>query len=382
MSNSFSNFGHRSRARCLTLAAAATLALAAAPVAAHARTPYLGGFSTVTSVTSTVPPNGDVNPYGIVTVPRSVGALRRGNLLISNFNNSMNLQGTGTTIDQITRGGSLSVFAQLNASTVMGTCPGGLGLTTALVALRSGFVIVGSLPTQDGTSATAQAGCLIVLNSAGNVVETFSGGPINGPWDMTAVDRGDFATLFVSNVLNGTVAGGGSTVNRGTVVRIGLRIGHRSMPRLVSSQVVGTGFAERTDPAALVIGPTGLALGHGRDHGDHGDRDVLYVADTVNSRIAAIPDALRRDRPLRDGGVTVSSGQALNAPLGLALAPNGDIITANGGDGNLVETRPSGRQVATSTVDSTGAGALFGLIALRAGVYFVDDADNTLRLLH
>jgi hypothetical protein len=376
MSNWFSSFGHRSRARCMTLAAAATLALAAAPVSAHAAMSYLSGFSTVTSVTSTVPPNGDVNPYGIVAVPRSVGALRRGNLLISNFNNSMNLQGTGTTIDQITRNGSVSVFAQLKPSTVMRTCPGGLGLSTALVALRSGFVIVGSLPTQDGMSATAQAGCLIVLNSAGNVVETLSGGPINGPWDMTAVDDGDFATLFVTNVLNGTVAGGGNTVNRGTVVRIGLRIRRRSMPRVVSTQVIGSGFAERTDPAALVLGPTGVALGQGRGHG------ILYVADTVNSRIAAIPDALHREHPLRGGGITVSSGHALNAPLGLTLAPNGDIITANGGDGNLVETRPSGRQVATSTVDSTGAGALFGLIARPTGVSFVDDADNTLRLLH
>ena len=47
-----------------------------------------------------------MNPYGIVTVPSSVGSLMRGSLLISNFNNSENLQGTGTTLVQITPGGT------------------------------------------------------------------------------------------------------------------------------------------------------------------------------------------------------------------------------------------------------------------------------------
>ncbi len=45
--------------------------------------PFIGRFSTVTSVASTVPSNGDENPYGIVTVPASVGSLTRGALLSS-----------------------------------------------------------------------------------------------------------------------------------------------------------------------------------------------------------------------------------------------------------------------------------------------------------
>jgi hypothetical protein len=67
------------------------------------------------------------------------------------------------------------------------------------------------------------------------------------------------------------------------------------------------------------------------------------------------------------------------------LAPNGDIITTNAGDGNMVETTPSGQQVATVTADSkTGAGSLFGLVVAPQGkgVYYVDDGENTLRLLH
>jgi hypothetical protein len=145
-----------------------------------------------------------------------------GNLLISNFNNSANLQGTGTTIVQISPNGTVSLFAQIDASKLPGPCPGGVGLTTALSVLRSGWVIVGSLPTTDGTSKTARAGCLLVLNSHGNVVETFYGSLINGPWDMTSLDAGGSADLFVTNVLNGTVAGGGKVVHGGTVTRLTL----------------------------------------------------------------------------------------------------------------------------------------------------------------
>ena len=54
------------------------------------------------------------------------------------------------------------------------------------------------------------------------MVETISGNLINGPWDMTALDMDSTADLFVTNVLNGTVAGKGNVVNEGTVVRINL----------------------------------------------------------------------------------------------------------------------------------------------------------------
>src|SRR5579864_5833905 len=112
---------------------------------------------TVTTISSTIPSNGDINPYGIFRVPRSVGRLVRGNLLISNFNASSNLQGTGTTLVQISPQGNFSLFAQIDPNNLPGPCIGGVGLTTALVVLRSGWVIVGSLPTTDGMPDTAQA---------------------------------------------------------------------------------------------------------------------------------------------------------------------------------------------------------------------------------
>ena len=335
----------------------------------------------VSTVSSTVPSNGDINPYGVFAVPRTIGRLTKGNILVSNFNASNNFQGTGTTIVQISPTGNFSLFAQINPATLPGPCPGGVGLTTALVVLRSGWVIVGSLPTTDGMAATAQAGCLIVLNSNGNVVETITDPQINGPWDMNVFDQTgengnhpSSAMLFVTNVLNGTVAGGGQIVNEGTVLRIALASSAAFPPVVTSISVLGSGFSERTDPAALVIGPTGMALSK--------NNKVLYIADSLNNRIAAIADPLSRQTSAGIGS-TLSSGGSLNDPLGLTLAVNGDILTTNGNDGNLVVTKPNGVQSGTILLDPAGAGVLFGLTAVAGqGVYFVDDGTNTLGILH
>ncbi len=340
---------------------------------------FLARFQAIDSIASTVPGNGDVNPYGVAVIRRSVGSLVRGNILVSNFNNSANLQGTGTTIVQISPDGPVIVFAELDPSELKEIAPDGIGLTTALVVLRNGWVIVGSLPTADGTSTTAKAGSLLVLDANGKAVESFRGGPINGPWDMTAFDGDDWAVLFVTNVLNGTVAASPNTVNGGTIVRIRLLVPESTandaqLPSVQSEMTIASGFPERTDPAALVIGPTGLGLGiDGR----------LYVADTLNNRIQAIPNALFRSS---DAGVgaTVFSGGALNGPLGLAITPGGHILVANGGDGNVVEVTPRGSQIAVRMADTTGTGggSLFGLAVVPGrGVYFVNDGNNTFNLI-
>jgi len=350
-----------------------TLSLAAD---SNSNNSFLDQLHSIRTIGSTVPGNGDVNPYGVAVVPATTGTLVEHDVLVSNFNNASNLQGTGTTIDQIGPNGKVTVFAKLSPSSLGGACPGGVGLTTALVALRSGWVIVGSLPTRDGTAATAQAGCLIVLNHNGQTAMTLSGDGINGPWDMTALDLGGAAVLFVTNVLNGTVAANGKVVEGGTVLRIVLSTpsGGGAMPKELARMVIASGFGERTDPAALVIGPTGVGLGA---------NGTLYVADTLASRIAAIPNALFRINSAGTGD-TVSEGKALNQPLGLAIAPNGNILTVNGGDGNMVETSPQGTQVAVKTVDVSqqGAGTLFGLAIAPdgPGVYFVDDGNNTLNI--
>jgi hypothetical protein len=341
------------------------------PAGAANTATFIGPLHHVTVVASTVPRSGpeagDVNPYGVAVVPHSTGRLHAGDVLVSNFNNKANAQGTGSTIVQVSPRGHQSVFATV--PNLGRACPGGIGLTTALVALPAGWVVVGSLPTKKGM--ISGPGCLIVLDSHGMVRETFTGHGIDGPWDMTAVTAGRVSELFVTNVLGGILGHHGR--HGGTVQRLVITAGPR-LPRLLSSTTIGSGFPARTDPNALVIGPTGVDFGPG---------GILYVADTLNNRIAAIPGAAFRTRDAGPGR-TVTKGGALNGPLGLAIAPNGHILTVNGGDGRIVETTPFGRQVAVKTIDhnSGGGGNLFGL-AVKPGadaVYFVDDfgSDNNL----
>ncbi len=367
----------RTHSRSIVLAAIAALA-AAAPSAAAAQ-PFIAGLHTTQRIASAVPTSGpaagDQNPYGVAVVPRTIGDLVRGNVLVSNFNNAQNQQGTGSSIVEISPGGQVHVFAVVPTPTATPA----VGLTTALVVLRSGYVIVGNLPAPGGTSTAARAGALTILDAHGHVVKTLSGGDINGPWDMTAVDHGNRAVLFVTNVLNGTVDAKGANVDRGTVVRIRLRIHHGHI-RVTSNQVIANGFIEHTDPNALVVGPTGVGLGAD---------DVLYVADSNANRLAAVPDALTRTSILGGGGKTVSAGGNLIDPLGLTIAPNGDVVSANGGNGKIVETTPAGAQVATKELVPAGAGDLFGLAVTLGGdgLYFVNDAGtgpnaNSLELAH
>jgi hypothetical protein len=337
---------------------------------------FIGGFHHISKVASTVPRNGDVNPYGVVVVPSSQGRLHKGNILVSNFNNSKNLQGTGSTIVEISPRGHRTVFVHITSQSLKGRCPGGVGLTTGLVLVH-GWVIVGNLPSKNGQAATASAGCLVVVDSKGVVRETFSGRGINGPWDATAVEGRGSAAVFVANVLNGTKAANGKVVHRGTVLRLDLGFSGAKPPTISSVTKVGSGFAERTDPNAFVVGPTGLGFSNG----------TLYVADTGLNRITSIPGALMRRTSFGTGRV-LTKGGALNGPLGLTIAPNGNVLTVNGGDGRIVETSKSGKQVAMRFLNKVGSppgsGALFGLAVAPhgAGLYFVDDVANALRLLH
>lgn len=337
---------------------------------------FLAGLKIISHVASTVPSNGDLNPYGIAMVQKSLGKLHAGDLLISNFNNKANEQGTGTTIEQISPAGTRSLFASLKAKALPGRCPGGVGLTTALSVLPHGFVVVGSLPTTNGKSATAKFGCLIVLNDLGRPVETIAGPRIQGPWDMTAVSKGAASTLFLSNVLNGGAAKGRRTIDNSTVLRIELNIVGGRAPKVSSEQVIAKGIPWRDSPEALVVGPTGVALSA---------NGTLYLANTLANSITAIPHALSRTSAVAHGGRVVSKGGLLQEPLGLALAPDGDILTTNAGNGNIVETTPAGKQISAATVDvKTGAGSLFGLLVSPGAkdVYFVDDGENALNLLH
>ena len=334
---------------------------------------FLGQLHGLTQVASTVPANGDVNPYGVAVVPASAGRLRAGDVLVSNFNDKANVQGTGTTLVQVSPAGKTSVFANISALPAGQSCPGGIGLNTALAILPGGWVVVGSLPTSHGGMLPAldPAGCLIVLNDQGIVAETITNSDILGPWDLTVASSATSAGVFVSNALGGnlTTHDGVPVTGNCTVVRLDLALSPAAPPKLTSSTVIGTTFPWRADKAALVLAPTGLALG---------GNGTLYVDDTLTNSVSAIPQALTRTGAITAMAGTLSTGGALNAPLGMTIAPNGDLVVVNGNNGNAVEISPAGRQVATKTLIKNGAGDLFGLITTQTGLIIANDGTNAL----
>jgi DNA-binding beta-propeller fold protein YncE len=168
---------------------------------------------------------------------------------------------------------------------------------------------------------------------------------------------------------------GKKPIENSTVLRIDLESSEGQPPKVLSELVIAEGIPWVDSAEALVLGPTGLALAA---------NDTLYVASTQDNKILAISEATTRTTPVAGGGTVLTEGGHLKEPLGMVLAPTGNIITTNGGDGNMVETTPHGQQIAVQAADKkTGAGSLFGLAISPSGhsIYYVDDGENTLRVL-
>jgi hypothetical protein len=270
-------------------------------------------------VSSTIPANGDLNPYGVAFVPPGFpagGPLKPGDVLVSNFNNSNNLQGTGTTIINLTLSsgaagdGTASVFFQ-------GTPP--LGLTMALGVLQRGFVIVGNVTTTDGKSDTVAAGPLLFIDQHGTLIKSFATN-LNGPWGLALEDDFDHAKVFVSNVLNGTVT------------RIDVSLPDSETVNITRTTQIASGYKHRTDPMALVLGPAGLFY--------DGAADVLYVASEVDNAIFKVPHAATAG-PSSGTGTLAFTDSHLRGPLALALAPNGHLLTSNSDAINPDPAQPS-----------------------------------------
>ncbi|HKT66420.1 hypothetical protein [Burkholderia sp. 22313] len=326
------------RTLCRAACGAGLVALSSAFAWAGGSNIILPVVSSVTA--STVPANGDLNPYGIAFVPRGVpswSTLKPGDVVVSNFNAMSNVQGTGTTIVKLSPGKTPATFFQGS----------NLGLTTALAVLRSGFVLVGNVPAPNGT--VVPPGSLLVIGPQGTLVTQLSSSTLlDGPWDMTVIDRGQRVTAFVSNVLNGTVA------------RIELAIGSDGVRMLPGSRIIASGYLHRPDANALVVGPTGLAYDP--------NIDVLYVASTGDNAVFAIHNAASTNRDVGLGQMIYFDATHLHGPLALALAPNGHLVTANGDAVNpdplqpseIVEFTVNGRFIAQMQVD-TVPGSAFGL---------------------
>jgi hypothetical protein len=309
--------------------------------------------STPDSRITTVPANGDVNPYGLAVVPAGFprgGLLHAGEFLVANFNNSTNTQGTGTTIVTVTPGQNPSTAPVFfNSQSV--------GLTEALEVLRSGFVIVGNVPTTDGTFGTIGAGSLQIIDRFGNVVQTLTDSNTNsnlfdGPWASAVNDKGNTAQLFVSNV------------ESGTVTRMNLKVvkhdGQVNL-KVVSTTQIASGYIVQPNANAVIVGPGGLAY--------NSKNDTLYVAATGNNEIFAVPHASRTHSDNGTGSLVYQDQAHLRGPIGLALAPNGDLLTTNDDAVNfnasqpseLIEFTPTGQFIGELSLDPA-AGAAFQIV--------------------
>ncbi len=242
------------------------------------------------TLTSTVSDNGDLNPYAIIVAPVSAGRIQKGDVLVDNFNNLSNLQGTGTTIiDFNPTTKKLFTFAKLPQRSAQ--FPGGVGLTTAMTMLKSGWVIVGSLPSTDGTTRTKSDGALLVLDSNGNLATVWTGPNINGPWgNIASIDNGSTATLFVSMAgfdvpgpeVRDEKSGYSVKVKKAIVLRIELEIPEGKPPVIRNQIIVADGLNEQANKDSFLVGPTGLALA---------PDGTLYVSDGAGNQVVAISDA-------------------------------------------------------------------------------------------
>jgi hypothetical protein len=319
---------------------------------------------------STIPGNGDVNPYGVAFVPEGFpqgGIISAGDVLVSNFNDSDNVQGTGTTIIQ--QGVRGPIASPGNAITFF-TSPLP-GLSTALGVLSGGFVVVGNIATPDGSFGHIdRAHCALqVIDRRGKVIATRP--DPGGPWDLTIDDHGPWAHIFVANVISGKVARLDVTVSSGVTFE--------------KETIIAKGYAVIPSTAAVVLGPTGLAYDAGTD--------TLFVASTGDNRVFSVPYAAHRSDAVTKGALVFASSH-LFGPLALRFAPNGHLLTTNGDatpnadplhPSEIIEFTRWGDFVREYNVDASQGGA-FGLDTRSdaeggPNFAFIDDVTNNLTVI-
>jgi hypothetical protein len=368
----------------LTLTVGTCLALTLNAVQAKETKGFLETIRHHVTLASTVADNGDLNPYALIVAPVSAGKIHQGDILVDNFNRISNLQGTGTTImDLNPETKEISLFAKLPQD--LPGCPGGVGLSTAMIMLKSGWVIVGSTPSTDGTTRTMGSGGLLVLDPNGNLVATWANTNISDPWgNIAAIDNGSNATIFVSMAGFGVPGpqtrdpetGYPMAVKKATVLRIDLSIADGKPPEITGQTVVANGYGQRADRDAFLVGPTGLALGAD---------DTLYVSDALGNQIVAIDNASTRTNSAGIGR-TVTKDGLLKRPLALTTTPNGHLLAINALKGQVVEIDPiTGTQIYAQWIDADqaqsppGNGDLFGIAMTPdgKGFYYVADDVNT-----
>jgi hypothetical protein len=310
------------------------------------------------------PVNGDQNPYGLDVAKAAAGKLEAGDLVVCNFNNSANVQGTGTTVIALhPHPGSNPLHISQSASLV--------GCTALALA-----------PNDNIWAAAFAANLNPIFTPSGQLITTLATGPWHGPFGQTfSPHAGPFgiAAFYESNASNGSI------------VRININPGPT-----FTFDVIATGFAVNHGAPGSILGPSGLQYDIKHDR--------LYIVDGANNTIVAfrhvstipangiVVHGKSFEGPFEHRARLVFSGAPLNGPISSALLPNGHLVVANtldpDGQNLMVELTPRGHLLAVRNVDRGPAGALFGMVATgTAGdfddtrLYFNDDNDNSVKVL-
>jgi hypothetical protein len=338
---------------------AADLTLSAQPAGTAS---VLAGLGDEITIGSTVDPvSGDVNPYGLDVAKVTAGKLTAGDLVICDFNDRANVQGTGN----------------------------------AIVALHP---IPGSRPTHI-TNAEELTGCNALALAPNDFIWAAdfsdSNNPIVGPFGklLTTLSqfpwKRPFGEAFASPLnANSVPAFYVSNAGDGTLVRVSI------FPDHFGFMTIATGFPINHGVPGSILSPSGL------NYQPNGD--VLYVVDGTNDALYAISNVSSVGAVgIRVNGLTFSGpdasdarvvyhGAPLNGPISSAILPGGNIAVGNTLDPNgknlIVEISPAGKLLFVKNVDKGAAGAIFGMVATgtnatNAKLYFNDDNTNTLRVL-
>ncbi|MBV8066754.1 MAG: hypothetical protein JO113_02170 [Candidatus Eremiobacteraeota bacterium] len=306
------------------------------------------------------PKHGQLNPYGLTVAPSTVGDFTKGDLVVCNFNDKQNVQGTGYTIVALHPKPGSSPTLVSSSKTLVG-CDA--------LALSSGDDIWAAAFTADDNP---------IISASGKLEGNISGKKFDHP----------FGQIFAQPT-SGNPAFYESNAGRGTIVRI--KLGSK-----FEYNVIARGFAVNHGQPGSIFAPSGLAY--------NPDGDKLYIVDGTNNTVVVFSNvsSIRRD------GVFVSSdgksfsgpdasdakllyaGKPLDGPISSALLANGNLVVGNtsnpSGQNIMVELSPSGKVLATRNVDKGAPGAIFGMVATGSNandtkLYFNDDNDNNLQVL-
>ncbi len=253
--------------------------------------------------------NGDQNPYGLAIAPAGGGKIAAGDLVVCNFNDALNIQGLGTTIE-VLKPYPGATPRRLIADPRLTGC--------AAIAMGAADPWVAALDANDNP----------IVSPSGQIISALNTYPWTGPWGQTFVAGPDTPPAFYE-----------SNANDGSIVRIDL-----TTP--FAFDKIATGFPVNHGVPGSILAPSGLTY--------DAARDVLYIVDGASNSIFEIREPAR----VHTGGITFTphgfggpsaaharllyAGNPLNAPISAALLFNGDLVVGNTGDNRLVELSPAG----------------------------------------